>query len=150
MEQEPRTLQEAAVYFSDPVRCREYIVKRRWPNGVSCPTCGSAKVTFSEKHNRWQCGSHHAKRQLQLRRARSLRIPRSVSTNGLLRCGSLPTARTASVLGRFTGRWELLKRPRGLCCIESVMQLTAILATSCPESARLTRVLSAVVPETCI
>jgi transposase-like protein len=60
MEQEPKTLQEAAVFFSDEARCREYIIKRRWPDGVVvCPTCGNKSVRFSEKHNRWQCGSHH-------------------------------------------------------------------------------------------
>src|SRR5262245_61755818 len=64
---EPKTLREAIVYFSDPANCREYLVSRRWPNGVECPTCGSQKVTFSEKFNRWQCGSHHAKRQYTLK-----------------------------------------------------------------------------------
>src|SRR5579884_3195462 len=63
MEQEPKSLQEAVLYFADPVNCRNFLVARRWPNGVTCPTCGSTKVAFSEKHNRWQCGSHHAKRQ---------------------------------------------------------------------------------------
>jgi len=33
------------------------------PNGVTCPICGSTKVKFSEKHNRWQCSSHHDRRQ---------------------------------------------------------------------------------------
>ncbi|MBV9759821.1 MAG: IS1595 family transposase [Acidobacteriaceae bacterium] len=63
MEQEPRSLQEAVLYFADPANCRKFLVARRWPDGVTCPTCGSAKVVFSEKHNRWQCGSHHVKRQ---------------------------------------------------------------------------------------
>lgn len=70
MEQEqkdPRTLQEAVVYFSDPLNCHNYIVARRWPNGVTCHTCGSDKVKFSEKHNRWQCASHHAKRQFTVK-----------------------------------------------------------------------------------
>jgi transposase-like protein len=61
--QEPKTLQEAVIFFNDPANCREYLMARRWPDGVSCPTCGSTKITFSEKHNRWQCGSHHPKRQ---------------------------------------------------------------------------------------
>jgi transposase-like protein len=63
MASDPSTLQEAVVYFADPKNCREYVAARRWPNGVTCPTCGSTKVVFSEKHNRWQCASHHAKRQ---------------------------------------------------------------------------------------
>jgi transposase-like protein len=67
MEQELSTLQEAITYFSNPVNCREYVVARRWPSGVTCPTCGSDKVRFSEKHNRWQCGAHHAKRQFTVK-----------------------------------------------------------------------------------
>ena len=64
---EPTTLQEAILYFADQANCREYLMARRWPNGVACPMCGSTKVTFSLKHNRWQCGSHHAKRQFTLK-----------------------------------------------------------------------------------
>jgi transposase-like protein len=67
MEQEPKILQEAVIYFSNPVIRREYAVRRRWPNGVTCPMCGSAKVRFSEKQDRWQCGSHHSKRQFTVK-----------------------------------------------------------------------------------
>ena len=67
MEREPSTLQEAILYFSNPVNCRKYVVARRWPKGVTCPTCGSEKVRFSQRHNRWQCGAHHAKRQFTLK-----------------------------------------------------------------------------------
>jgi transposase-like protein len=63
MEQELKTLQDAIVYFSDPTNCREYVVSRRWPNGVECPRCGSKNVTFLEKYNRWQCSARHASRQ---------------------------------------------------------------------------------------
>jgi transposase-like protein len=64
---EPRTLQEAILYFSDPDRCRDYLVARRWPNGVTCPRCGSDSVTYQEKHCRWQCASHHERRQFTLK-----------------------------------------------------------------------------------
>ncbi len=67
MAKEPKTLQEAVLYFADPDNCRTYVMDRRWPNGVTCPTCGSSKVTYSVKHNRWQCGSHHAKRQFTIK-----------------------------------------------------------------------------------
>jgi transposase-like protein len=63
MGQEPKTLQEAVVYFADPNNCRNYLVARRWPNGVTCPTCGSDKVAFLEKYNRWQCSHTHKQRQ---------------------------------------------------------------------------------------
>jgi transposase-like protein len=67
MDSEPKTLQEAILYFADRKNCREYLVARRWPNGVTCPICDSTKVVFSEKHNRWQCGSHHPKRQFTIK-----------------------------------------------------------------------------------
>jgi hypothetical protein len=64
MASEPKTLQEAILHFADPKNCREYLVARRWPNGVSCPRCGSDKVAFLEKYNRWQCNAKtHANRQ---------------------------------------------------------------------------------------
>lgn len=63
MAQEPTTLQEAILYFSNPVNCREYLVARRWPNGVICPRCGSERVAFLEKYNRWQCSNAHDRRQ---------------------------------------------------------------------------------------
>jgi transposase-like protein len=65
---EPKTLQDAIKFFADPVNCREYLVARRWPDGkVLCPRCGSGSVKFSEKHNRWQCSSHHERRQFTLK-----------------------------------------------------------------------------------
>jgi transposase-like protein len=63
MEPVLNTLQEAIVYFSDAANCREYVVARRWPNGVECPRCGSKSVKFLEKYNRWQCGARHESRQ---------------------------------------------------------------------------------------
>lgn len=64
---EPKTLKQAIEYFADPKNCREYLVARRWPDGVECPRCGSKNVKFSEKYNRWQCGSHHERRQFTLK-----------------------------------------------------------------------------------
>jgi transposase-like protein len=60
---EPNTLQDAILYFASPDNCREYLVAHRWPDGVTCPRCGSKKVLFQAKYNRWQCGSKHALRQ---------------------------------------------------------------------------------------
>lgn len=65
---EPTTLLQAIEYFKDPANCREYMVPRRWADGVvKCPTCGSDRVKFSEKHNRWQCAVHHDRRQFTLK-----------------------------------------------------------------------------------
>jgi hypothetical protein len=55
MAPEPRSLQDGVKYFADPANCRNYVAIRRWPNGVTCSTCGSDNVVFLEKYNRWQC-----------------------------------------------------------------------------------------------
>jgi hypothetical protein len=34
---EPISLQEAIAYCENPDNCREYVVARRWPNGVELP-----------------------------------------------------------------------------------------------------------------
>ncbi len=64
---EPTSLQEAIVYFSDLDNCREYLVARRWPNGVICPKCGSKNVLFLEKYNRWHCREKHDAPQFTLK-----------------------------------------------------------------------------------
>jgi transposase-like protein len=68
MQTDPTSLQEAIVYFSNPDNCIEYIAARRWPNGVICPTCGSAKVSaFNAKRRTWKCGSHHPRREFSVK-----------------------------------------------------------------------------------
>ena len=64
---EPTTLQEAIIFFSDEKNCREWIIPRRWPNGVECPRCGGKNVSFMPKYNRWQCGARHASRQFTVK-----------------------------------------------------------------------------------
>ena len=60
---EPKTLQEAIAYFTNPDNCIAYLVPRLWPNGVKCPTCGRKDPVFLATQRRWQCKSVHAKRQ---------------------------------------------------------------------------------------
>jgi transposase-like protein len=65
---EPKSLQEAIVYFSNPDNCIDYLAIRRWPNGkVVCPTCGCETVKFSEKRRTWTCAKHHAKREFSIK-----------------------------------------------------------------------------------
>src|SRR5450755_2919728 len=64
---EPTTLQEAIVFFANPINCREYLVARRWPSGVACPKCGSANVLFLEKYSRWHCREKHPAPQCTLK-----------------------------------------------------------------------------------
>lgn len=60
---QPKTLQQAILYYADEKRCHRDLVAARWPNGVICPTCKRDDVTFLESQNRFQCKSKHAKRQ---------------------------------------------------------------------------------------
>jgi transposase-like protein len=65
---EPKSLQEAIVYFSNPDNCIDYLAIRRWPDGrVICPSCGSDKVKFNPARRLWQCSTHHAKRQFSIK-----------------------------------------------------------------------------------
>jgi transposase-like protein len=65
---EPKSLQEAIIYFSNPDNCIDYLAIRRWPDGrVLCPTCGSDKVKFNRNRRLWQCSTHHAKRQFSIK-----------------------------------------------------------------------------------
>ena len=65
---EPKSLQEAIVYFANHDNCIDYLAIRRWPNGrVLCPTCGSDKVKFHAERRIWQCSAHHSKRQFSIK-----------------------------------------------------------------------------------
>src|SRR5580698_9731800 len=65
---EPKSLQEAVVYFSNPDNCIDYLAIRRWPDGrVLCATCQSDKVKFNADRRIWQCSSHHPKRQFSIK-----------------------------------------------------------------------------------
>jgi transposase-like protein len=64
---EPETLQEAVVHFSNPDNCLNFIVARRWPNGVTCPTCGSRDVGFIASRRMFQCKTRHPKAQFSVK-----------------------------------------------------------------------------------
>jgi transposase-like protein len=63
----PKTLQEAIVYFADADNCVSYLVARRWPDGVVCPTCGRSDVSFVAKRHVWQCKSRHPRSQFSVK-----------------------------------------------------------------------------------
>jgi len=64
---EPKTLQQAIVYFADKDNCLNYVAVRRWPNGVECPTCGRKDVTFIASRRVWQCKARHPKAQFSVK-----------------------------------------------------------------------------------
>jgi transposase-like protein len=68
MATEPKTLQEAILYFADADNCVEYLVARRWPDGVvSCPTCGRKNPRYIAERKVWQCSIKHPKRQFSIK-----------------------------------------------------------------------------------
>src|SRR5438094_8743975 len=66
--QEPKTLQEAIVYFTDADRCLDYLALRRWPDGMPvCPVCGRKDAKFLANQRKWQCKSVHHHRQFSVK-----------------------------------------------------------------------------------
>lgn len=64
----PETLQEAIQYFTDADNCQKFMVAMRWPDGkVTCPTCGSEKVTYLAKQRRFKCYGKHPKSQFSVK-----------------------------------------------------------------------------------
>ena len=64
----PKTLQQAILHYSDYEKCRQAMMKYRWPDGkVACPHCGSEKVTYLEKARIWKCYGKHAKPRFSLK-----------------------------------------------------------------------------------
>jgi transposase-like protein len=59
----PKTLQQAIVYFANPDNCLNFMVARRWPKGVTCPTCGSKDVRFISTRRMWECKAIHSRKQ---------------------------------------------------------------------------------------
>ncbi len=65
---EPKTFQEAILYFADRNRCIDYLALRRWPDGkVVCPVCRRDDAKFLEKQGKWQCKATHHHRQFSVK-----------------------------------------------------------------------------------
>jgi transposase-like protein len=63
----PKTLQAAIKHFANPDNCLAFMVERRWPNGVECPTCGSKDVRFLATRRLWECKNKHARKQFSVK-----------------------------------------------------------------------------------
>jgi transposase-like protein len=65
---EPRTLQEAILFFANYDNCRKAVEAIRWPDGVvRCPTCGSDNVSYLDNQRRWKCYENHPRKQFSLK-----------------------------------------------------------------------------------
>jgi transposase-like protein len=63
----PKTLQQAILHFGDPDNCFNYMVNLRWPDGVSCPSCGRKDVRFISTRRMWECKSKHPRKQFSVK-----------------------------------------------------------------------------------
>src|SRR5258708_27927602 len=65
---EPTTLQEAIVYFSNFENCRQFMVELRWPDGkVTCPNCGSDNVSYLPNARVFKCYEKHDRQKFSLK-----------------------------------------------------------------------------------
>jgi transposase-like protein len=59
----PETLLQAIQHFSDPDVALAFMIGLRWPNGVTCPHCSGAEVTFMASRRVWQCRAKACRKQ---------------------------------------------------------------------------------------
>ena len=68
MDKAPITLQQAAVFFSVPENCHEFMTKLRWRDGkVKCPRCGSEDVCYLPNANVFKCYAKHDRQKFSLK-----------------------------------------------------------------------------------
>src|SRR5437762_2072734 len=59
----PKTLLQAVRFFSNFENCRAFMIAMRWPDGVTCPRCGSKEVAYLANARVWKCrGDHDAQK----------------------------------------------------------------------------------------
>jgi transposase-like protein len=54
-DKQPKTLQEAMIYFADKQNAHDFIVSLRWSDGVICPHCGGSEQWFIKTRLIWRC-----------------------------------------------------------------------------------------------
>lgn len=64
----PTNLLEAVRYFSDPDNCQIVLVSLRWPDGVTCPTCGSKEHSYLKTRRLWKCKNKHPQQMFSIKK----------------------------------------------------------------------------------
>lgn len=63
-----KTLRDAIIHFSEFENCKALMMYLRWPDGkVTCPHCGSQKVTYLAKNRVWKCYTGHSQPKFSLK-----------------------------------------------------------------------------------
>jgi transposase-like protein len=63
----PKTLQEAIRFFSDADTCIQFLTPLRWPEGVTCPNCGSKEHSYLSTRRVWKCKNKNCHKQFSIR-----------------------------------------------------------------------------------
>ncbi len=63
----PKTLVEAVRVFSNLDYATMFFAATRWPDGVTCPHCGSKAADYIASRRVWECRGDHAKRQFSVK-----------------------------------------------------------------------------------
>jgi transposase-like protein len=63
----PQSLMETIRHLADPDVTLELMVSVRWPDGVTCPACGSKQVTFLSTRRIWKCRTRHPLQQFSVK-----------------------------------------------------------------------------------
>src|SRR6266566_3498468 len=65
---QPKTLQEAIIYFADFENCRQFMVDLRWQDGiVRCPHCDSDNVDWLPNAKVYKCYEKHSLQKFSLK-----------------------------------------------------------------------------------
>ena len=57
------TLRQLLATFPNEDACREFLMERRWPNGVLCPRCGKSETVYKIKQPwKWECSNKECRK----------------------------------------------------------------------------------------
>ena len=146
---EPNTLQDAILYFASPDNCREYLVAHRWPDGVMCPRCGSKKVLFQAKYNRWQCGSKHALRQFTSKTGTIFEDSPLGLDKWLLAMWQVVNCKNGVSSYEIARASASPRKPHGSWITGFAARSACLPLTNCPATLKPTKLSSAARPATC-
>ncbi len=50
-----KSLEDARREFSTQIKCEDYLARKRWPDGVTCPRCGEKHQHYMPRYRKWYC-----------------------------------------------------------------------------------------------
>ena len=64
---QPKTLQQAIIYFSDIQNAIDFIAALRWSDGVTCPHCQSKENYYLPPRKIWRCKNKACKKDFSVK-----------------------------------------------------------------------------------